>query len=118
MWDGPSQPVEFRHDQGVAGAHGDEGLVEAGSGAGGAGEAVIGVDAILDDAKLQERLALGGQILPDRHLLEYLSKPVQQRPGATARPATLFLTRPPHHPTAWRSRYRPVAECLLPQAPC
>ena len=31
---------------------------------GGAGEAVIGVDAILDDAKLQERLALGGQILP------------------------------------------------------
>ena len=25
---------------------------------------MIGVDAILDDAKLQERLALGGQILP------------------------------------------------------
>ena len=36
----------------------------AGSRPGGAGEAVIGVDAILDDAKLQERLALGGRILP------------------------------------------------------
>ena len=34
IWYGPSQPVEFRHDQGVAGAHGDEGLVEAGAGAG------------------------------------------------------------------------------------
>ena len=41
-----------------------EGQVEAGSGAGGAGEAVIGVDAILDDAELQERLALGGRTLP------------------------------------------------------
>ena len=48
----------------VALAHGGEGLVEAGAGAGGAGEAVIGVDAILGDAQLQERLALGGQILP------------------------------------------------------
>jgi hypothetical protein len=62
--DGPGQPVEFRHDQRVAFAHGGEGLVEAGAGAGGAGEAVIGVDAILGDAQLQERLALGGQILP------------------------------------------------------
>ena len=34
-----------------------EGLSEAGSGVGGPGEAVIGVDAILDDAKLQERWA-------------------------------------------------------------
>ena len=55
--DGPGQPVEFRHDQGVACAHGGEGLVEA-------GEAVISVDAILGDAQLQERLALGGRILP------------------------------------------------------
>ena len=53
IWDGPCQPVEFRHDQRVAFAHGGEGLVEAGSGAGRAGETVIGVDAILDDAKLQ-----------------------------------------------------------------
>ena len=64
IWDGPCQPVEFRHDQRVAFAHGGEGLVEAGAGAGRAGEAVIGVDAILGDAQRQERQALGGQILP------------------------------------------------------
>ena len=51
--DGPGQAVEFRHDQGVALADGGEGLIEAGPGAGGAGEAVIGVDAILGDAQLQ-----------------------------------------------------------------
>ena len=62
--DGPCQPVEFRHDQRVALAHDGEGLVEAGAGAGRAGEAVIGVDAILGDTQLQERLALCGQILP------------------------------------------------------
>ena len=59
IWDGPCQPVEFRHDQRVACAHGGEGLVEAGAGAGRAGEAVIGVDAILGDAQRQELLALG-----------------------------------------------------------
>ena len=47
--------------QRVAIAHGGEGLVEAGAGAGRAGEAVTSVDAILGDAQLQERLALGGQ---------------------------------------------------------
>ena len=61
--DGSGQPVEFRHDQRVAGAHGGEGLVEAGAGAGGAGEAVIGVDAILGDAERQALLALGRRIL-------------------------------------------------------
>ena len=64
IWDGPGQPVEFRHDQRVACAHGGEGLVETGSGAVRAGEAVIGADAILDDAQRQELLALGGRILP------------------------------------------------------
>ena len=63
IWDGPCEAVEFRHDQRVAFAHGGEGLVEAGSGASGTGEAVIGVDAILGDAQLQEGLSLGGQIL-------------------------------------------------------
>ena len=62
--DGPVQPVAFRHDRRVSLAHGGEGLVEAGAGAGGAGEAVIGVDAILGDAQLQEGLALGGRTLP------------------------------------------------------
>ena len=62
--DGPGQAVEFGDDQGVALAHGGEGLVQAGTGAGGAGEAVIGVDGFLGDAKLQDRLSLGGQILP------------------------------------------------------
>ena len=28
IWDGPGQPVEFRHDPRVAGAHGGEGRVE------------------------------------------------------------------------------------------
>ena len=60
---GSGQAVEFGHDQGVAFAYGGEGLVEAWSGAGGTGEAVIGVDAIVGDTKLQERLLLGGQIL-------------------------------------------------------
>ena len=60
---GPGQAVEFGHDQGVALAHGGEGLVQAGSGAAGAGEAVVGVDAILGDAEFQEGLALGGQVL-------------------------------------------------------
>ena len=57
--DGPGQPVEFVHDPRVAGVHGGEGLVEAGGrGAVHAGEAMIGVDAILGDAKFQKRLAL------------------------------------------------------------
>ena len=62
--DGPCQPVESRNDQRVPFTHGGEGLVEAGAGAGRAGETVIGVDAILGDTELQEGLPLGGQILP------------------------------------------------------
>ncbi len=62
--DGPCQPVEFRHDERVALAHGGEGLVQAGPGPGRAGEAVIGIDTLLGHAQLQERLALGGQVLP------------------------------------------------------
>ena len=62
--DGPGEAVEFGHDQGVALAYGGEGLVEAGAGAAGAGESVVGVDAIWGDAEFQEGLSLGGQILP------------------------------------------------------
>ena len=60
--DVPGQPVEFGHYQRVVFAHGGEGLLETGTGH--AGEAVIGVDVIPGDAQLQERLMLGGQILP------------------------------------------------------
>ena len=62
--DGLGQSILFRHDQGAALARGDESLVEAGPGARGAGEAVIGVDAILNDAQLQEGLTLSCQISP------------------------------------------------------
>ena len=54
--------VLFRHDQGVALARGDESLVEAGPGAGRTGEAVIGVDATLNDAQLWEDLTPSGRI--------------------------------------------------------
>ena len=40
-----------------------EGLIQAGSSAVGAGEAVIGVDAVLGYAELQKCLSLGGQVL-------------------------------------------------------
>ena len=42
--DGPCQPVELGHDERVAFAHRREGLVEAGPGAGRAGEVVIGAN--------------------------------------------------------------------------
>ena len=61
--DGPGQAAEFRHNQGVALAHGGQGLVETGSGAGSAGEALVGVDAVFGDAKLQEGRALRAQVL-------------------------------------------------------
>ena len=45
-----------------------------------------------------------------------LGKPVQSRPGETARPPTPFLTapdRPPDYPQAWLSRARLGPACLL-----
>ena len=60
---GPGEAVEFGHDQRVVFAHGGEGLIQAGPGTAGAGEAVVGVDAVLGDTQLQECLALGGQVL-------------------------------------------------------
>ncbi len=50
-----------------------------------------------------------------------LAKPVQLRPGATARPAPAFLTaptasaRPPNYPTASRTCVRLVSACLWSQ---
>jgi hypothetical protein len=53
------QAVEFGDHQGVAGAHGGEGLVESGTGAGGAGQPVVEVDLGFVDAEPDEGLALG-----------------------------------------------------------
>lgn len=69
---GSGEPVEFRNNEGVAGADGGQGLVEAGAGpvgaeAGpvGAGESLVEVDPVVGDAKGSEDLALGGEILED-----------------------------------------------------
>lgn len=54
---GPGEPVEFRDDEGVAGADSGECLVEAGTLAIGAGEAVVEVDAFLGARPLVVRPA-------------------------------------------------------------
>jgi hypothetical protein len=63
--DGPGEPVGFRHDEGVAGADGGQGLVQAGPGAAGAGEALVEVDPVVRDAERGQGLALGGEVLQD-----------------------------------------------------
>ena len=63
--DGAGEPVELGHDEGVAGADGGQGLVQAGAGAAGAGEALIEVDPVVRDAERGQGLALGGEILQD-----------------------------------------------------
>jgi hypothetical protein len=60
---GPGERVELGDNEGVAFTDGGEGLVEAGTGAVGAGEAVVQVDAFLRDAELAEPVALGGEVL-------------------------------------------------------
>jgi hypothetical protein len=52
-------------DQGVAGAHGRQGLVQAGPGAVRAGESLVEVDPVCGDAETGEDLALGGEVLQD-----------------------------------------------------
>ena len=63
--DGAGEPVELGHDEGVAGADGGQGPVQAGAGAAGAGEALIEVDPVVRDAERGQGLALGGEILQD-----------------------------------------------------
>ena len=53
----------FGHDEGVAGAHRRQCLVQAGAGAVGAGEAVVEVDPVLGDAEFAQPLPLCGEVL-------------------------------------------------------
>jgi hypothetical protein len=61
----PGESVELGHDEGVAGADGGQGLVQAGAGAVGTGKALVEVDPVIRDAERGQGLALGGEILQD-----------------------------------------------------
>ena len=61
-----AQPVQLGDGQGVALPDGGQGLVQAGPGAGGAGEALVEVDPVPGHAEGGEDLALGGEVLQDR----------------------------------------------------
>jgi hypothetical protein len=63
--DGSGESVELGHNEGVAGADGGQGLVQAGAGAAGAGEALVEVDPVVRDAERGQGLALGGEVLQD-----------------------------------------------------
>jgi hypothetical protein len=58
----PSEPVELRHDQRVAGTARRERLAKPGTIALGAGQALVDVDAIRGDTERVERVALGGEV--------------------------------------------------------
>jgi hypothetical protein len=60
---GASQSVELADHEGVAGATGRQRLAEAGSGAVGAGEAVVDVDPLGLDPEGGEGVALGSEVL-------------------------------------------------------
>lgn len=61
--DGPGQTIELGHDEGIAAAHGGERLVETGAGPVRAGQTVIGVDPLRDDAEFFEGGLLRGEVL-------------------------------------------------------
>ena len=63
--DGASEPVELGHDEDVAAPDGGQGLVQAGTGAAGAGEALVEVDPVVRDTERGQGLALGGEVLQD-----------------------------------------------------
>ena len=57
------QPIELGHDQRVASADGREGLIQAGPGARGAGQAAIHIDPLRCDPEGLEHGLLDGEIL-------------------------------------------------------
>jgi hypothetical protein len=59
----PGEPVEFRHDEGVAGTDGGQRLVEAGPAAVGAGQPLVQVDPVGGDPEPGEGMTLRGEVL-------------------------------------------------------
>ncbi len=57
------EAIQLRHDQRFAGAHRSQSLGKAGANAGAAGQAVVGVDAVLRPTKLDQHATLNGEIL-------------------------------------------------------
>ena len=57
------QPVEFGYDKCVTLTHSCNCLIQAGASTIGAGQAMVGVDAIRSDAEIFQRLFLGGEAL-------------------------------------------------------
>ena len=62
----PGEAVQLGHDQGVAFAHRGQHLFQAGPAAAGAGESLVGMDAIGRHIEVAQRLDLRGQVLSGR----------------------------------------------------
>ncbi len=63
VWHGTGEPVELGHYQGVATPDRSQRLVETRAGPVRPGEALVGVDAIGRHPELDQRVALGGEVL-------------------------------------------------------
>ena len=63
VWHRARQSIEFRHDERVTRSHGGERLIETGPQPVRAGQTAIGIDAVLTDAELEQRIFLNGEVL-------------------------------------------------------
>jgi len=61
--DGPGQPVQLRHDQGVSPADGGKGLVQAGTQPVRPGQAAVHVNPVVRDPERHKGTLLGGEVL-------------------------------------------------------